>query len=55
MKELLIKDWDRKRELGLHSSDDYPEWTNYDISEGNIKCEEFTRKMWNDTTKKFSY
>ena len=39
IKEILRKDWDRKRMLGIHLSGDYPELTDYDISEGNIKCE----------------
>ena len=39
IKEILRKDWDRKRVLGIHLSDDYPELTDYEISEGNIKCE----------------
>ena len=51
MKEIFKKVWYRKRSLGLHSSFDYPELTNYDISEGNIKCEECTRQLWNDMTK----
>ena len=38
MKGTLIKYWNRKIILGLHSSDHYPELTTYDISEGNIKC-----------------
>ena len=55
MKEILRKCWDRRVLLGIHSGDDYPELNNYDISQGNIKCEEFTRQLWNDTTKKRSY
>ena len=39
IKEILRKDWDRKRVLGIHLSDDYPELTDYKISEGNIKYE----------------
>ena len=38
-KEILIKYWDSKSSLGLHTSDDYPSLKNYEISEGNIKCE----------------
>ena len=52
MKEILIKDWNSKRFLGLHSSEDIPDLTNYDISENSIKCEICTRQLWNDTTKK---
>ena len=52
MKEILIKDWNSKRLLGIDSSEDIPDLTNYDISENSIKCEICTRKMWNDTTKK---
>ena len=54
MKKILRKYWDRKKSLGLHTSDDYPKLTNYDISEENIKCEECTRYLWTDT-KKISY
>ena len=39
MKEILGKYWNMKRLLGLNSSYDYPELTNHDISEGNIKYE----------------
>ena len=51
MKEILKKYWNRKRFLILHSSDNYPEFTNDDISEGHIKCEECTRQLWSDTKK----
>ena len=37
--------------LRLHSSDDYPELTNYEILKSTIKCEECTRQLWNDMTK----
>ena len=52
MREILRKYWDRKMSLGINSSGDYPDLKNYDISEGNIKCEECTRQLWNDMTKK---
>ena len=44
MREILRKYWNIKRVLELYSSDDYPEFTNHEISEGNIKYEECTRK-----------
>ena len=37
--------------LVLHSIDDYPELTNHDISEGNIKCGKCTRQLCNDMKK----
>ena len=43
MKEQLGKNWYKKRLLRLHTSDDYPEVTNDEISDENIKCEECTR------------
>ena len=39
MKETLIKYWNRKFLLGLHSSKNIPDFTDYEISESNIKCE----------------
>ena len=38
--------------LVLYSRDDFPELNNYEILEGNSKCEECTRQLWNDMTKK---
>ena len=55
MTEILRKYWYSKNSLGLYSRDDYPELTNYDISEDKIKCEEYTIQLWNDTTKQISY
>ena len=40
MKEIWIKDWDMNTYIGTQKSDDYPELTNYDISEKYRKCEE---------------
>ena len=47
----MRKDWNRKKVLGLNSSDNYPELTNHQISEGNIKREECTGQLWNGMTK----
>ena len=33
--------------MGLYSIDYYPDLTNREILEGNIKCEECTRQLWN--------
>ena len=44
------KDWNRKWALGLHLINDYPELNSYEISEGNIKCEECKRKLLNYMT-----
>ena len=41
--------------MGLHTSDDYPELTNYDISEKYIKCEEYTRQLLTDMRAKQGY
>ena len=55
MKEILRKYWDSNRSLELNSSDDYREYKKFEILEGNIKCEECTRQLWNDMTKKICY
>ena len=55
MKKILRKDWYRKRLLGLHSSDDYPELNIYEISESNIKCEKCTQQLLNDMKKRICY
>ena len=47
-KDMLIKDWKRKRFLGINSSEYITDLTYYEISESNIKCEIFTRQLWND-------
>ena len=38
MEEIFIKNWRAKRLLGLDVSEDTPKFTNYDISESNMKC-----------------
>ena len=50
-KEILITYWNRKRFLGLHSSENIPALMNYHISQSKIKCEKCTRQLWNDITK----
>ena len=49
---MFRKYYNRKRVLGLHSSDDYTEFTDNDIFDINIQCEECTRLLWNNTEKK---
>ena len=51
MKEILIKDWDSKRLLGLNSSEYFSELTNYEITESSIKREECTIELHNDMKK----
>ena len=48
MKEIFIKDWNMKRLLILHSSEDITDLTNHDILESNIKCEKCTIQLYND-------
>ena len=38
IEEISIKNWKSKSLLGLDSSEDTPNFTNYDISESNMKC-----------------
>ena len=51
MRKILIKYWKNKRLMGLHSSENITDFTNYDISESNLKCEKCTRQMCNDMEK----
>ena len=51
MREILRKYWKRKRFLGLRSIEYISDFTNYDTSESNIKCEECTRQLWNGMKK----
>ena len=52
MRDILIKYWCGNRVLRLHLSGDYPLLNYHEISEGNIKCEEWSRQLWYDMTKK---
>ena len=48
MKEVFIKYWNMKRLLGINSSEDITDLTHHEIPESNVKCEIFTRQIWND-------
>ena len=52
IKVIFIKDWKEKRLLGLYSSEYINKFTNRDISESNIKCENCTIQLRNDTLAK---
>ena len=52
MKEILIKDWKENRLLGIYSSEEIPNLINHEVSECNIKCKTFIRKLWNDISTK---
>ena len=48
MKEIFIKYWKDKSLLVLDSSEEIPNFTNYEILEINIKCDICTTQLWND-------
>ena len=51
IKEIFIKYWNMKRLLGLHSSEDIPDFTHYYISESNTKREKCTGQLWNNMSR----
>ena len=51
MKETFIKNWFSQSVLGFNLSEDIPNFTDYDISESNIRCEICIRELWNDMSK----
>ena len=48
MKEIFIKNWESKSVLAFNSSEEIPNFINYDISERNMRCEICIRELWND-------
>ena len=44
-----MKYWNGKRSLRQHTSEDISVQTNNEISDSNIKCENFAGQLWNDT------
>ena len=51
MKETFIKHWESNNALGFNSSEEIPKFTNYDISESNIICDNCIRELWHDMSK----
>ena len=45
MKETFIKNWQYLSVLGIGLSEDIPNSTNHDISNRNIRCENFIREL----------
>ena len=52
MKETFIKNLKSKSLLGLDSSEDTPNFTNYGISDSNMRCDICIRELWHDMFKK---
>ena len=44
MKEIFIKYWESKSVLGFNSSEEITNFTNYDISDSNMRCEVCIKK-----------
>ena len=47
-KETFIKNWQSKSVLGFNSSEEITNFTNYDISDINMRCGVSTKKLWDD-------
>ena len=52
MKETFIKKWESNSVLGFNSSEEIPKFTNYDISESNMRCDIFIKEMWHEMSNK---
>ena len=48
MKEKFIKNWQSKSVLGFNSSEEITNFTNYDISYIQMKCEVCIKELWYD-------
>ena len=46
MKETFIKNWESKSVLGFNSSEEIPNFTNYDKSDSNMRCEICIKELW---------
>ena len=54
-KEKFIKKWESKSVLEFNSSEEIPKFTNYDISESNMRCDICIKELSHDTLKKWNY
>ena len=52
MKEKFIKNWQSKSVLGFNSSEEITNFTNYDISDINMRCEVCIKELWDDMSRK---
>ena len=53
MKETFIKNWQSKSVFGFNSSEEITHFTNYDISDSNMRCEVCIKELWDDMSRKF--
>ena len=53
--ETFIKNWESKSVLEFQSSEKIPKFTNYYISESNMRCDICIRELWHDMSKILSY
>ena len=51
MKDIFIKNWQSKSVLGFNSSEEITNFTNYDISDRNTRCEVCIKKLWDDMSR----
>ena len=54
MKLIFIKNWESKSVLGFNSSEEIPNFTYHDITEGNMRCDICIRELWNYTLKNWA-
>ena len=52
MKETFIKKWQYKSVLGFNSSEGITNFTNYDISDSNMRCEVCIKELWDYMSRK---
>ena len=53
MKDTFIQNWQSKSVLGFNSSEGITNFTNYDISDSNMRCEVCIKELWDDISIKF--
>ena len=49
----IYKNWESKSVLGFNSTEEIPNFTNYDISDSNMRCEVCIKELWDDMSIKF--
>ena len=52
MKETFINNWGSKSVLGFNSREEITNFTNYDISDSNMRCEVCIKELWDEMSRK---
>ena len=52
MKETFINNWESKSVLGFNSREEITNFTNYDISDSNMRCEVCIKELWGEISGK---